>query len=216
MATRSSSRARTVKVVVTGPFAAGKTTFIRTISEVTVLSTERQISDRTRAVKAQTTVAMDFGRITVADDLAIYLFGTPGQDRFDFMWEILSEGMLGFVLLVDASREVDDGVEEAGQHLEEARRMLEFFTARAPGSGSELGEVDVPYIVAVNKVGDDPVAAAATVRETLGVPDAVPVLGIDARDRDDVKDALITLLLEVRRGLQRTGARTSMMREVGS
>ena len=83
-----------VKIVVTGPFAAGKTTLIRTISEITVLSTERGISDSTRSRKAETTVAMDFGRITIDRDLVLYLFGTPGQDRFDFMWEILGEGML--------------------------------------------------------------------------------------------------------------------------
>ena len=84
-----------VKVVVTGPFAAGKTTLIRTISEITVLSTERGITDSTRKRKAETTVAMDFGRITIDRDLVLYLFGTPGQDRFDFMWVILGEGMVG-------------------------------------------------------------------------------------------------------------------------
>jgi signal recognition particle receptor subunit beta len=93
-----------VKVVVTGPFAAGKTTLIRTISEITVLSTERGVTDSTRKRKAETTVAMDFGRITIDRDLVLYLFGTPGQDRFDFMWEILGEGMIGYLLLVDASR----------------------------------------------------------------------------------------------------------------
>ena len=91
-----------VKVVVTGPFSAGKTTLIRTISEITVLSTERGITDSTRKRKAETTVAMDFGRITIDRDLVLYLFGTPGQDRFDFMWEILGEGMIGYLLLVDA------------------------------------------------------------------------------------------------------------------
>ena len=94
-----------VKIVVTGPFAAGKTTLIRPISEITVLSTEKAVSDGEVAQsKTDTTVAMDFGRITIDRDLVLYLFGTPGQDRFDFMWEILSEGMLGYVLLVDAAR----------------------------------------------------------------------------------------------------------------
>ena len=106
MAARKSRRqgGQAVKIVVTGPFAAGKTTLIRTISEITVLSTERGITDDTKARKAETTVAMDFGRITIDRDLVLYLFGTPGQERFDFMWEILGEGMLGYVLLVDASR----------------------------------------------------------------------------------------------------------------
>src|SRR5664280_432673 len=79
-----------VKIVVTGPSAAGKTTLIRTISEITVLSTEHDVTDETRSVKAETTVAMDFGRITI--DRELVLFGTPGQDRFDFIWEILGEG----------------------------------------------------------------------------------------------------------------------------
>ena len=90
---------QTVKMVVTGPFSAGKTEFIQSVSEIDVVSTERKISNPTeRAVKEATTVAMDFGRITVDEDLVLYLFGTPGQKRFDFMWEILSEGMLGFIV----------------------------------------------------------------------------------------------------------------------
>ncbi len=96
---------QTVKMVITGPFSAGKTEFIRTISEIDVVSTERKISsDAEKSQKEATTVAMDFGRITVDDDLVLYLFGTPGQKRFDFMWEILSEGMLGFIVIVDSSR----------------------------------------------------------------------------------------------------------------
>ena len=91
---------QTVKMVVTGPFAAGKTEFIRTISEIDVVSTERKISSDAERIKDATTVAMDFGRITVYEELVLYLFGTPGQKRFDFMWEILSEGMLGFIVIV--------------------------------------------------------------------------------------------------------------------
>src|SRR3954451_4046077 len=110
-----------VKIVVTGPFAAGKTTLIRTISEITVLSTERAISDDTRARKSDTTVAMDFGRITIDRDLVLYLFGTPGQDRFDFMWEILGGGLFGYVLLVDASR--PEPLEEATSIPRAFRKM---------------------------------------------------------------------------------------------
>jgi signal recognition particle receptor subunit beta len=88
---------QTVKMVITGPFSAGKTQFIQSVSEIDVVATERKISSDAERVKEDTTVAMDFGRITVDDDLVLYLFGTPGQRRFDFMWEILSEGMLGFV-----------------------------------------------------------------------------------------------------------------------
>src|SRR5437773_6264785 len=110
-----------VKIVVTGPFAAGKTTLIRTISEITVLSTEKDITDSTRTRKNETTVAMDFGRITIDRDLVLYLFGTPGQDRFDFMWEILGEGMLGYVLLVDMAR--PDSLAEAAGILTAFRKM---------------------------------------------------------------------------------------------
>ena len=89
MSTRATGRRKhggtAVKIVVTGPFSAGKTTLIRTISEITVLSTEKDITDHTKSRKAETTVAMDFGRITIDRDLVLYLFGTPGQDRFDFM-----------------------------------------------------------------------------------------------------------------------------------
>lgn len=175
MARRSRGNARTVKVVVTGPFGAGKTTFIQTISEITVLSTERQVSDHTRQVKGHTTVAMDFGRITVAKDLAIYLFGTPGQERFDFMWEILAEGMLGFVLMVDGQR--DDSVEEAA-------KILDFFTNIAK----------VPFVLAVNKLESGADASIADVRERMSIPDHVRVVACDARDRGDVKDTLIALL----------------------
>jgi small GTP-binding protein len=177
---------RTVKVVVTGPFGAGKTTFIQTISEITVLSTERQVTDNTRAVKGHTTVAMDFGRITVADNLALYLFGTPGQERFDFMWEILAEGMLGFVLMVDHQRE---------ESLAEAKRILEFFTDIA----------DVPFIVAVNKADQDRAAAEKAARATLDIPEGVTVVALDARDRDDVKRGLVSLLYAVLHQLSSRG-----------
>src|ERR1044072_4797101 len=96
---------QTVKMVVTGPFSAGKTEFIQSVSEMDGVSTEPKISSQAeRSVKESTTVAMDFGRIPVDEDLVLYLFGTPGQKRFDFMWEILSEGMLGFVVLVGSAR----------------------------------------------------------------------------------------------------------------
>ncbi len=182
---RGRRRPRTVKIVVTGPFDAGKTTFIRTISEITVLSTEREVSDHDVHGHGRTTVAMDFGRITVGSDVALYLFGTPGQDRFEFMWDILAEGMLGFVLLVDASR--------PGSYLE-GRRVRDHFEALA----------DVPSIVVINKAaGRDPDEAVAETRRELEVPDDVPVLVADVRNRDDVKRALITFLRTVQARLRR-------------
>src|SRR3712207_3217009 len=115
-ARRGVDRARSLKIVVTGPFGAGKTSLISTISEIDVLSTEKGVTDRPQADKPKTTVAMDFGRLTIDDELSLYLFGTPGQKRFDFMWEILAEGMLGFIVLVDASR--PDAASEAAEILQ--------------------------------------------------------------------------------------------------
>lgn len=91
---------QTVKMVISGAVNAGKTEFIKAISEIEVVSTERRATDDTKLIKKETTVAMDFGRIAVADDLVLHLFGTPGQKRFDFMWDILTENALGLVLML--------------------------------------------------------------------------------------------------------------------
>ena len=169
---------QSVKVVVTGPFNAGKTTFIKAVSEITVLSTERQVSDAVGDGGGETTVAMDFGRITVSDDVVLYLFGTPGQARFSFMWETLSEGMLGFVLIVDATEPAT---------FEDARGMITFFTEMS----------DVPFIVAANKVSADDLVTLQQVRSNLELADNVPLLPVNARDRDSVKAALLGLLYEI-------------------
>lgn len=167
-----------VKIVVTGPFSAGKTTLIRTISEITVLSTEKDISDHTKSRKAETTVAMDFGRITIDRDLVLYLFGTPGQDRFDFMWEILGEGMLGYILLVDASRE--DSLEEAVGILAAFRKMAR-----------------VPFVVALNRAAGIEPSDEDRVRSVLELGEDVPVVPCDATDRESVKSVLLALLYSV-------------------
>ena len=165
-----------VKVVVTGPFGAGKTTLIRTISEITVLSTERDISDHTKVHKERTTVAMDFGRITIDPSLVLYLFGTPGQERFDFMWEILAEGMLGFILVVDRSRE---------ESFEEAEVILNAF--RSFG--------DSPFVVAVNKNDPiDPSGDIEHVKQRLNLDEGVAVIPMSALDRSSVKNVLLALL----------------------
>jgi uncharacterized protein len=169
---------QSVKVVVTGPFNAGKTTFIKSVSEITVLSTERQVSDASGEGHGETTVAMDFGRITVSDDVVLYLFGTPGQQRFSFMWETLSEGMLGFVLLVDSTSVAS---------VNEAVEMIGFFT----------GMSDVPFVVAANKVAADDSETLASVRTRLGLDPAVPLLPVDARDRESVKGVLLGLLYRI-------------------
>ena len=167
-----------VKIVVTGPFAAGKTTLIRTISEITVLSTERNITDETRSRKAETTVAMDFGRITIDRELVLYLFGTPGQERFDFMWEILGEGMLGYVLLVDPTR--PDSLAEAHG----IRAAFERMTA-------------VPFVVAVNRLERLDDVESARLRQTIGVGPHVPLVPCDATDKESVKNVLLSLLYAV-------------------
>jgi uncharacterized protein len=173
-------RTRAFKVVVTGPFDAGKTTFVRTISEIAVLSTERGVTDDAgHGRSARTTVAMDYGRITLGPDLALYVLGTPGQQRFEFMWDILAEGMLGFVLLVDTS---------SGSTVQEARRVRAHFTELA----------DVPYVLVLNKIDGVLVdGTAERIRRELDLPADVPTVVADVREREDVKRALLALLHRV-------------------
>lgn len=177
-ASRSSRASRPLKIVVTGPFGAGKTSLVQTISEVAVLSTEQDVTGADQALKRKTTVAMDFGRIAIDPDLVLYLFGTPGQRRFDFMWQILAEGMLGFVVLVDASRDTSVG---------EAADIVAFFRDIA----------DVPYVVALNKCPEGATVDVESFRRRLAVPDSVRVVPCDARDRESVKTVLVELLLAV-------------------
>ena len=182
MSTRTPGRRKhggtAVKIVVTGPFSAGKTTLIRTISEITVLSTEKDITDHTKSRKAETTVAMDFGRITIDRDLVLYLFGTPGQDRFDFMWEILGEGMLGYILLVDSSRQ--DSLDEAVGILAAFRKMAR-----------------VPFVVALNRSTGIAPNDEQNVRDVLELGDDVAVVACNATDRESVKAVLLALLYSV-------------------
>jgi signal recognition particle receptor subunit beta len=169
---------QTVKMVVTGPFNAGKTEFIRAISEIDVVSTERKISDVTSRVKRETTVAMDFGRISIDEDLVLYLFGTPGQKRFDFMWEILSEGMLGFVVLVDSVRP---------ETFREARRILDIFR----------GYASTPYVVAANKQDMDDAWSPEDLRIALKISPKIKLLPCVAMDRESVKNVLLELLYTI-------------------
>lgn len=170
---------QTVKMVITGPFSAGKTEFIRSISEIDVVTTERGItSEAERAIKESTTVAMDFGRITVDDDLVLYLFGTPGQRRFDFMWEILAEGMLGFVVLVDSAKP---------ETFREAKSILETFRAYAP----------TPYVVAANKQDHDEAWNTDDLRIALRIDEDIKLLPCVARDKESVKNVLLELLYSI-------------------
>jgi uncharacterized protein len=169
---------QSVKVVITGPFSAGKTQFIRAISEIDVVSTDRKITDHTRGIKEETTVAMDFGRITIDKDLVLYLFGTPGQKRFDFMWEILSEGMLGFVVIVDSVHP---------ETFREARAILDVFR----------GYDQVPYVVAANKQDMEDSWSPEDLRIALRVDRHVKVLPCVATRRESVKQVLLELLYSI-------------------
>ncbi len=169
---------QTVKIIITGPFSSGKTEFIQTISEIDVVSTERKISSESERIKSRTTVAMDFGRITVDDELVLYLFGTPGQKRFDFMWEILSEGMLGFVVLIDSVRP---------ETFREARMILDTFRAYAP----------TPYVVAANKQDLDDAWDVDDLRIALRIDPNIKLLPCVATGRDSVRNVLLELLYSI-------------------
>ena len=171
---------QTVKMVITGPFSSGKTEFIRSISEIEVVTTEEGISAGTAEsrVKDATTVAMDFGRITVDDELVLYLFGTPGQRRFDFMWEILAEGMLGFVVMVDSTKP---------ETFREAKSILETFRAYAP----------TPYVVAANKQDLPEAWDPDDLRIALRIEEDVKLLPCVANEKESVKNVLLQLLYSI-------------------
>ncbi len=172
-------RVHTVKMVITGAVNSGKSQFIRTISEIEVVSTERRATDEeTRRLKKETTVAMDFGRIAVADDVVLHLFGTPGQKRFDFMWEILSEGMLGLVVLVDSTRP---------DTFRETLRIIDFFNSYRP----------MPYVVAANKQDQENAWSPDEVRLALRLPNDIKVLPCIAREKEQVKNVLLELLYTI-------------------
>ena len=183
---RSTSR-RPLKIVVTGPFAAGKTTLIETISEVAILATERDVSEHaTEFGKPRTTVAMDFGRLSFGEDCSLFLFGTPGQRRFEIMWEILSQGMIGFILLVHAADP---------RSLEEAAHIFEQFKRYA----------DVPYLVGVTHTDETETPAEVLIeaaRTRLDLPDEAKVIVCDPRKREDVKSLMLSILYEVHQRIE--------------
>lgn len=171
----------TIKVVVTGHFAAGKTTLISTISEIPVLATEAGISDETSETKDYTTVTMDFGKLTVKDEdmlAELYMFGTPGQDRFDFMWDVLAEGMDGYIVMTDLSR--------GEQALDEAAAILEHFR----------GISEVPFIIAANRGASHPELLGRLHEIMRGGPD-VTIVPCEAIDKESAKEVLLVLLIKV-------------------
>jgi uncharacterized protein len=163
---------RILKIVVTGPFSAGKSQFVKTISDIPVVSTERKVSSREKEIKSQTTVAMDYGRVLIGDDI-LHLNGTPGQSRFDFMWEILSKEMQGLVLVVDAT---------APDSFEAAKAML----------AEILAPHSVPFVIAANKQDSAEAMHPEDVRRSLGIPEAL-VMPCVASRKTSVKMVLSQL-----------------------
>ncbi|WP_367324649.1 ATP/GTP-binding protein [Streptomyces sp. HUAS ZL42] len=166
----------TLKLLVAGGFGVGKTTLVGAVSEIKPLRTEEYLTEAGRPVddisgveaKHTTTVAMDFGRITLREDLVLYLFGTPGQERFWFMWDELSEGALGAVVLADTRR------------LGDCFAAVDYFERRS-----------IPFIVGVNCFEGAPRYPAGDIRQALDLDEGVPLVLCDARDRESVKEVLI-------------------------
>ncbi|MCC9708894.1 ATP/GTP-binding protein [Streptomyces sp. MNU76] len=169
----------TLKILVAGGFGVGKTTCVGAVSEIKPLRTEEVLTEAGRPVddtsgvenKTTTTVAMDFGRITLREDLVLYLFGTPGQDRFWFLWDELASGALGAVVLVDTRR------------LEDCFAAVDYFERRS-----------IPFVIGVNCFDDAARYPAETVRQALDLDPDVPVVLCDARQRDSVKDILVAVV----------------------
>ncbi|MBV1850786.1 GTP-binding protein [Catellatospora tritici] len=174
-----------VKILIAGHFGVGKTTMVGSVSEILPLRTEEVLTDASVGVddlsgveaKNTTTVAMDFGRITISDDLVLYLFGTPGQERFSFVWDELALGALGAVVLADTRR------------LKDSWASIGYFEDRM-----------TPFVVAVNCFDDGERYTTADVRLALNLEPDVPVLLCDARRRDSSKQVLIRLVEHVLTG----------------
>ena len=174
----SNRSSASTKIVVAGGFGVGKTTLVGAVSEIDPLRTEALVTQESEGhddtthvqAKSTTTVAMDFGRITLAENLVLYLFGTPGQRRFWFMWDDLVKGAIGAVVLVDTRR------------LDDSFAAVDYFEAKG-----------LPFIVALNQFDGAGDYGPEEIREALAVPANVPVITVDARERESAKHALVTV-----------------------
>ncbi|MFD8307407.1 ATP/GTP-binding protein [Streptomyces sp. NPDC059690] len=170
---------RSVKVMIAGGFGTGKTTMVRSVSDIKPLTTEETLTQASADVdhligvadKTETTVSLDFGKISLNDSLMLYLFGTPGQERFWFLWNGLFKGALGAVVLVDTRR------------LASSFRAIE-----------EMERQDVPFVVALNVFPDSKEYPVEEIRDALDIPAHIPVVACDARDRASSRDVLVALI----------------------
>lgn len=167
-----------IKILVTGPFSSGKTSLIKCVSEIPVVSTEKKVTDETKTIKSETTVALDFGRLTIDKDLVLYIFGTPGQERFSYMWDVLSVGAVGMILMVDSSDY---------KSIIESRRYLAFF----------LPKLKIPCIIAANKQDKTGALDVAQVAKLLGVDSSIEIMKCQATDKESVKKILVRLFEQV-------------------
>ncbi|MDF5730308.1 MAG: ATP/GTP-binding protein [Rhizonema sp. PD38] len=169
-----------LRIVVTGGVGAGKTSFIRTLSEIEVVDTDRKATDEIAQFKEKTTVAMDFGRVTIGPNQSLHLYGTPGQSRFDFMWDLLIKKAQAYILLVDAHRP---------EQLRSGRRILNFINQR----------VQLPHIIGLTHTDCPDAWEAEDVAIALGLINEqikAPLISVNATERASVMPAVITLIQE--------------------